>query len=91
MKTLLAPTALTMALAMSNVAVASVSITETDSSFDVQVRLTNELPVALSLDADDFYRGDFQAKSNAQLRTLTSMDLYTGMGAAMVPTVRAIT
>lgn len=90
MKTLLASTAMTIALAMSNVAVASVTVTETNTVYDVQIELTTELPKTLIFTADSLYRGDFLHNSRAKLNTLTAMDMYTGKGAAMVPMVRAI-
>jgi len=91
MKKLLATTALTMTLAMTNAAFASDSVSQTAHVTDVQARIMNQFPAMLTINQDNFYRGDFQAKSNAQLRELTALDLYTGMGAALVPTVRAIT
>ena len=90
MKTLLATTAMTIALAITNVSVASVSVTETNAVYDVQVKLKTELPKTLTFTADNFYRGDFLHNSREKLSTLTSSDLYTGSGGAEIPMIRSI-
>ena len=91
MRTLLVTTAISIAMGVSNLAFAKATMMQTDSAYTVDLTFTSEAPVFLSSMTEDIYRGDFQKTSNAKLSTLTASDLYTGMGASKMVSVRSVT
>jgi len=93
MKILLTTTAMSFALGVANLAVASVSFAPTDSVHKLEVLLAPNVETTTSLTAETetFYRGDFLISANSKLEGLTQSDLYSGAGAAEARTVRWVT
>jgi len=89
MKTLTTTTAIACAIGFATSATATdfLQSAETSSAQIVQ----NQLPASLSLTDSEFYQGHFLKAAQAELTELQATDMYTGMGAAMMTTVRDVT
>jgi len=90
MKTLLTTTAIAFALAMTNVAVASTTFSQSKTKTTASIKLEAKLTNALLVELDDFFRGEFDCGSGTSLTSLSSADMYTGMGSIMMSTIRDV-
>lgn len=91
MRTLLATTAIAIAIGVPSLAFASATFVESESTYEIELTLQAETPMFLESVTEVFYRGDFMSESRDKLSVLTTHDLYTGMGAAAMSTVRNVT